>query len=253
MSSRKEPFFIMGAVRSGTTILRDVIASHPRLFCPNETHFFRFADPFGTIPFVKPLLNQPLFKKHRKLDGVTEEQFQHEILQSSSTRREMLDKYAEAYLAAQGAPPDARWFDKTPQHVYGLLLISEEYPQSPFIHIVRHPLNVISSLRLSGVMNIQSVKAAANYWYESTLIMRSAKNLLPRRVLEVLYGDFCHQPKQEVEKICAFIDEDAAALRFNFGKIVEETPKYKQVLSTEDMNVAWSICGNLAEDYGFHL
>lgn len=251
--SKNEPFFIMGSVRSGTTLLRDVIASHPRLFCPNETHFFRFDDPFGTVPFVKPLINQRVFQQHRELDGVTEEQFQQDILQGSSTRREMLNAYAEAYLEAQGAPPGARWFDKTPQHVYGLLLLATEYPQSCFIHIVRHPLNVIASLRVSKVMNIQDVKAAANYWYESTLIMNSAKKLFPERIFELHYKDFTAMPKIQLQNLFAFIGENDDLLIYDLEQIREESEKYKRILSDKDIEQAWAICGNLAQDYGFNL
>ena len=42
------PFFILGCVRSGTTLLRDILRIHPRLESPEETHFFRWADPYAS-------------------------------------------------------------------------------------------------------------------------------------------------------------------------------------------------------------
>ena len=38
----ERPFFIVGNPRSGTTLLRFMLASHPRMWVPNETGFVPF-------------------------------------------------------------------------------------------------------------------------------------------------------------------------------------------------------------------
>ena len=35
------PLFIIGSVRSGTTLTRDLLRRVPDFICPEETHFFR--------------------------------------------------------------------------------------------------------------------------------------------------------------------------------------------------------------------
>ena len=47
------PFFVLGCVRSGTTLLRDILRQHPRLESPEETHFFRWSDPYGSPRYEK--------------------------------------------------------------------------------------------------------------------------------------------------------------------------------------------------------
>ena len=245
------PFFIIGCVRSGTTMLRDVIASHPRLFCPNETHFFRLADPFGTMPFVRPLMNQKLFINHRERDKITEEQFRDEILLKSTTRAGLMEKYGEAYLKAQNAPPNSRWFDKTPQNAFGALLLTQQFPQSKIVHIVRNPLNVMASLRTSKVMTIKEPVGSANYWLESTTILHTLKKLIEDRLFEISYHQFTNHPKESLEEICEFLEEDATQIKFNLKKIKPEKNKYKTVLTADDIEIARSICGSLAKEYGY--
>ena len=46
--AQQAPFFVLGCVRSGTTMLRDALRMHPHLACPEETHFFRWGEPFGS-------------------------------------------------------------------------------------------------------------------------------------------------------------------------------------------------------------
>lgn len=249
----KPPFFILGCVRSGTTILRDVLASHPLLFCPNETHFFRFADPFGTPAYSAPFLNWWIFQSHRNLDNITEAQFRDDILSPAKTRKDLMLNYAAAYLKAQNAPPGARWFDKTPQNVYGAFMLAHEFPDARFIHIVRNPLNVISSLRTSKVMVVEDILGAANYWYEAAMMMKAFAPHVGGRLLEITYEEFSCEPKACLSRLCDFLGEDVDRLTFDFGEIRPEPNRHRTVLDAEDLKIAREICGGLARAYGFDL
>ena len=69
------PFFVLGCVRSGTTLLRDILKLHPRLESPEETHFFRWADPYGSPRYERNYVGVKLFKNHQEIDGVSESEF----------------------------------------------------------------------------------------------------------------------------------------------------------------------------------
>lgn len=253
-TNEKPPFFIMGCVRSGTTILRDIIASHPLLFAPNETHFYRFADPYGTMAYIRPLLNQKILQKHRLKDNIDEAYFKDDILLKSYNRGQLMQKYGTSFLKAQNAPPGARWFDKTPQHVYGALLIAHQFPDAKFIHIVRDPRNVVSSLRTSDqVMTIKETVGAANYWLEAAIIMKSLKQLLGDRLHELHYQAFTANPKTEIDLIMTFLDEDSNQIRFDLNKVKPEKNKYRSTLPDEDIDIIREICGSIASDYGYTI
>ncbi len=140
------PFFILGCVRSGTTLLRDILRTSTRLECPEETQYYRWGQPFGNNGFINHVLKPPLLQRHRKMDKVDEHLFE-ELMETSISRRNLQDRYMDAYLAGQ-SKEGVRWFDKSPQNVYGLPLLSHDYPSAKFVHIVRNPLNVVASLMI---------------------------------------------------------------------------------------------------------
>ena len=136
MGQDQTPFFLVGCVRSGTTLLRDLLRQHDRLECPEETHFFRWADPFGTDRYRRMYKKSDLMRRHREMDGVDNFDFSY-IINNSQNRWQMSGGYGLAYLKAQGNP-EGRWFDKTPQNVYGLLLIAAAYPDATVIGFDSH-------------------------------------------------------------------------------------------------------------------
>jgi hypothetical protein len=142
------PLFLVGCVRSGTTLTRDLLRRVPGVICPEETHFLRWSEPFRTPASMPPHTQNQVLRRHREIDGVR--------------RRSSRDcwKPADPRLSCSapmsmpshgpGASPDPyRWIDKTPQNIYGGALILAEFPGARLLHIVRNPLNVVASM-LSG-------------------------------------------------------------------------------------------------------
>ena len=50
-----QPLFIIGSVRSGTTLTRYLLRRVPNFICPEETHFFRWAEPVRTPIACTPI------------------------------------------------------------------------------------------------------------------------------------------------------------------------------------------------------
>jgi hypothetical protein len=212
----ENPFFIVGCVRSGTSLLRNMLALHPRLECPAETHLFRYAEPFGTPDFEKFYKKSSLFKRHRTEDGIAHFDF-HYSLRMQPTRKGMMDWYGSEFLRAR-KNQQGRWFEKTPQNVYGMLLISAAYPQAKFLHIVRNPLYVAVSLSRGDVMPELNARAAANYWIEAAMILSHYKQLAPNRILEFKYEELLADPVEKITDILQFIGEETEL--FPFTKLI---------------------------------
>jgi hypothetical protein len=109
--------------------------------------------------------------------------------------------------AQKHKPLATRWFDKTPQNVYGAALIAGSMPQAKFVHIVRDPVNVVASLRLGQVMKIERLIGACNYWNEAIDILSVLKAAFPARVHELRYEDLTARPLDELQRLLLFIGE----------------------------------------------
>ena len=245
------PFFVLGCVRSGTTLLRDILKLHPRLESPEETHFFRWADPYASPRYERNYVGVKLFKNHQELDGVSESDFNVSRV-FARNRRDISDIYGKFFLQAKNNV-DGRWFDKTPHTVYGLLLLGYMYPDAKFVHIYRNPLNVVSSLKEGRVMAKHEVKGGINYWLESMIMINEYKKMPGGvdRFIEIKYENLVSDPEPEVSKILSFIGEDSSLL--DFGKINthKEKDKYKKILSESEISYVRELCEPFYSQYGY--
>ncbi len=245
----RTPFFIVGCVRSGTTILRDVLRNHPRLECPEETHFFRWSDPFGSPMFLRPYQRNEIVRKQQEMDGITPTEFE-QLVKLSESRKDLAEGYGRLYLEKKGNPK-GRWFDKTPQNLYGILLISNMFPRAKFIHIYRNPLNVVASLFVGKVVHLPNITAATSYWNESMAIMTEYKVLGGSRVLEISYEEFTSKPKESTDAILKFLGEKSEEMRYSDVKIYPERNKFREVLTKEQIREIKRRCAPYFELYGY--
>jgi len=245
------PFFIIGCVRSGTTMLRDILRMHPNLAAPEETHFYRWMEPFGTDAFRKQMLSTGTLARHRELDGIDAEAFAA-LLAKSQTRAELCRGYMELYRE-RNKPGARRWFDKTPQNVFGAAMLATDFPKARFVHIVRNPLDVVVSLRTGAIMHIDSVVAGANYWRESVATMATLRKACRDRVLEFRYEDFMTDPRGHTARVLEFVGEP-----FDAGFMDAFVPQPKSYdhgseLTPRQLGIVRAICGAHAKRYGYDL
>lgn len=243
------PFFVLGCVRSGTTLLRDLLRFHPHLECPEETHFFRWPDPYASPRFMHPYTQNKFIKKQREMDGISEQEFMH-LIEASNSRSELAEAYGNLYLKKQNNP-HGRWFDKTPQNIYGILLISRLMPDSRFIHIYRNPLNVVTSLLQGKVLSATGITDAISYWYEAMVIMNEYKRIAPDRVLEISYEHLTSNPLGSVTTILEFLNENLDDYAMPDEMVHEEINKYLDVLSEQQIREVKQRCGPYYSMYGY--
>lgn len=247
-SKENIPFFILGSPRSGTTLLRDLLREHPRLECPEETHFFRWSDPFASPKFISHYKTK-LFKEHRAMDHIGEIQFAA-MMEGLHSREHLAYDYGYYYLKAIGKP-DARLYDKTPQNFYGIFLINAIYPEAKFIHIYRNPLNVVASLMEGKVMPVHSLRGAINSWTESMLLLEQFKKFKPELLLEICYEDMAADPDPYLKKILEFVGEDPKLLPSQKSKTHKEKNKYRDKLSEQEIQIVLDKCEPYLSRYGY--
>jgi hypothetical protein len=122
------PVFLVGCHRSGTTLMRYLLDSHPNLACPPESKFVAGLEAFLGYPQVLTGLAQLGVSGDQVLDAL------------GRLARSFLDSYAEQ----QGKQ---RWIDKTPNYYRLLPLIDRLFgSETRYLFITRHPFDTIDSL-----------------------------------------------------------------------------------------------------------
>ncbi len=246
---QKPPFFILGCVRSGTTLLRNLLRIHPHLDCPEETHFFRWGDPFGTARYEQNYLKNKVIRKQQQIDGITPFDV-GVLLKMADTRKACADGYANLYLKKNHSSA-SRWFDKSPQNIYGILLLSSAYPESKFIHLHRNPLNVVSSLLEGKIMPVHTLKGAINYWVEAMQIMDQYKRAWSDRVLEMAYEALTKEPESHLKRLLEFVGEDPNLPEIPLDQIHGEQNNFRKLLNREQIQEIKVKCEPYFSQYGY--
>lgn len=245
----KTPFFIVGSPRSGTTLLRNLLRGHPNLSCPEETHIFRWAEPFGSGDYTHVVTHVETLKYHRQLDKVSDEKF-IALYEKSNNRKDLLLNYFKEF-SKNNTNRQLRLFDKTPQHAYGLFLIHAFFPTAKFIHLVRNPLNVIASLKLGRQFNKQTLTGAINFWLEPIMLLNTFKQNNPELLLEIKYEDLTVRPEKNLQQILSFIEEPNELVVFETAHVHTEQNLYLDALSKQEVDTVKQQLQNYMELYGY--
>jgi sulfotransferase family protein len=203
------PFFIIGAQRSGTTMLRLMLNSHPKLAVPFES---------GFIPqyYLKHVEYGDLKIKEnaeKLLEAISENSFvkrgkliqnPHAILSNPiASYRDLVNAIFLEYAKRNGKE---RWGDKTPSYATELDILWHMFPGCRFVHLIRDGRDVAVSLgRLEwGSGHIPTV---AEDWRWITTLAHKIGSVLGEHYLEVRYEDLVLYTEETLRSICAFLKE----------------------------------------------
>jgi len=209
MTTDRSPFpFIVACGRSGTTLLRAMLDSHPDFAIPPETRLLTLAKRWRS-PITPDLVDSFV------ADAETFYWFRNFELDGDEVRSRLREEpipydYAEAirrifslYAAARGK---SRYGNKTPVHALSLPELSRMFPESRFIHIIRDGRNAALSF-VEFERGPDTLEWAALRWRRR---IRTARRdgiaLGPQRYLEVRYEDLVADPQNVIERLCEFIE-----------------------------------------------
>lgn len=115
----KPPIFVIGNIRSGTSLLADLIAAHPSLVKWHEPRtLWLYADP-----------------------GRPHDEFDERDASEGVTRY-----IRKRFLRYQESHGDRRVLEKTPQNVLKIRHVRAIFPEATYLYIVRSPFSYISSV-----------------------------------------------------------------------------------------------------------
>ena len=205
--------FILSSPRSGSTLLRVMLAGHPSLSSPPELHLL----PFDTMAEREAelgvsQLGEGLKRAFMTLKGISAEESQSlvEGLIKENT------SVAEVYQMLQQLAGDRLLLDKSPTYASNRDTLDKAeviFNNAKYIHLVRHPYSVVESFarmrmdKLVGSGDSDPYEMAELIWRESNQnILDFAQDIDPQRYLIVYYEDLVSKPRQVMTEVCEFLE-----------------------------------------------
>jgi len=195
-----KPIFVVGAPRSGTSLVQSILDAHPHIVGPEwESGLFVALDLFFNGDLVKFLQVRPKFPLTR-----------------SDLVEWARDGVARLFERLAEAAGKQRWSEKTPAHVLHMKLIVEVFPGAQFIHIIRDGREVVRSLQ-NQPWTPNGIRWSVRTWMEYVRAGRDAGRELPQsQYHEVRYEHLTANPETVVHGLCEYLGEpfDPATLEY---------------------------------------
>lgn len=212
------PVFVGGCPRSGTTLLRTMLNSHPHLAVPHETKFvvqaWRRRNVFGDLSSAQNrrdvarwILKTPKARFSRI--GIPDDELVEAFAAAPPTLGSLMATCFAGYAERYGKP---RWGDKRPSYAQNLDALFAMFPDAQFVHVIRDPRACVASMgrHWKGWGRLAS---AVEIWERTERDMRRAVRRLPAaRITEVRYEDLVTDPRQTLEGLCTFLGLDQAGV-----------------------------------------
>ncbi len=191
----RRPVFVVGMMRSGTSLVEQIIASHPQAMGAGELQFW------GMFGF-----------KHQ------------DVVCGRVPDSGLVTKLAQSYLneLARRSSDAARVVDKTPANVDYLGFIHRVLPNARFIYMQRDPVDTCLSCYFQNFINAASfamdLQDLAHYYREHHRLVKHWRSVLPKEVfLEVPYAELVSDQEGWSRRIIEFIglEWDPKVLEFH--------------------------------------
>ncbi|HEY9878954.1 MAG TPA: type I polyketide synthase [Leptolyngbyaceae cyanobacterium] len=205
--------FLLSSPRSGSTLLRVMLAGHPDLFCPPELHLL----PFDTLAERHDVLGRSYLE-----EGLQRALMELMQLDADAVHALVADWMEQnvsvqtVYDKLQQLAKNRLLVDKSPTYSLSLAALQRAellFENAKFIHLVRHPYAVIDSFvknRMHKIFNLEPenpYQLAEQVWDVSNRnIQTFLQDIDPQRQHVLRYEDLVTDPERAMRHLCTFLE-----------------------------------------------
>ena len=179
-SHSKVPIFIVGMPRSGTTLVEQIISSHPDVFGAGELYFMDSIRNEISLGCINQLTQQ-------------------EVLIFANRYETYLRSFSSSALYVT---------DKMPQNFLHLGLVRLCFPNARIIHCKRDPLDTCLSIYTQKFATdhpyAHTLENMASYYTQYIRLMQHWKNILPGSIFEIQYEKLVTDPEVTTKNLLEF-------------------------------------------------
>jgi hypothetical protein len=213
--------FVVGAPRSGTTLVQSLLAAHSSVTSFTESHFFsRHFRPLPCFPWAIMTRSPEQQLGKFLVENDVESRLRVRLEQSvrRAVRASVLIPFAgratgRALLQVLDSLAHTRnassWVEKTPMHLNYIRFIEHLLSTGPapqFVHVVREGLDVVGSLHTASKdwQRSYSVRECAERWNSD--VSKTLARLGSRRDHVILYESLRADPHTELERLLGHLE-----------------------------------------------
>jgi len=268
------PVFVLGCVRSGTTLLYHMLLSAGNFaIYRTESSVFNLLEPrFGDLSLERNrrrLLRAWCSSKLFKVSGLENDSISAKVMSECRNGGDFLRIVMSEIARQQGV---SRWADTTPEHLLYLRRIKETIPEALIIHIIRDGRDVALSTDKQGYIRrlpwdrTPSKMAAGLYWDWMVSKGRRDGRDLKGDYLEVHFENLIREPRQTLNEIGQFIGQhldydqilrvgigSVSAPNTSFGADASFNPvgRWRSGFSKEELEMFEGLVGRTLEENGY--
>lgn len=202
------PIFVVGAARSGTTLLRLMLNEHPAISIPAESHF------------LSPLLRE--LGATATLSGLSLEQaitivatcpeWQRDFAHTDDELRAVVGRgplsmaeFIDRVFRLEVGGDIARWGDKTPANLHWIGSLLACFPHAHAVAIVRDPRDVYLSLAPYGWFGTSTWDVGRYIARNGVSLARWREECARDRLTVIRYEDLVLDTERTLTDLCAWL------------------------------------------------
>lgn len=199
-----KPFFLVGSPRSGTSVFRLMLSSHPKIGWSSEfAYSVRFVKDDGTFPELETykewLENNLMFKRQKY------------TIDPNLNYKQLLNSFL--FQASENGQKEIKGAT-VHEFFHRLPLI---WPNAHFIHLIRDPRDVSPSCIKMGWGG--NVWTGLDQWLKAEKLWdRFQPTLSPDKYIEVSYEDLVTNSVETLTKVCDFLGTEFDERMFDYTK-----------------------------------
>ncbi|MGK7919261.1 MAG: sulfotransferase [Trichodesmium sp.] len=199
------PIFILGVGRSGTTLLRMMIDSHPTLMCGPEAPWItnQLLDSAPSLRSLTLFLTRNKWGPVKAFQGV-EEDLIYRLM--ANFIDEIMSSSARSYGKTQ-------WAEKTPKNIIALPFLYRLFPHAKFVHIYRDGRDVaLSTIGKWKTIPFYDKKVKNNYknalkrWVDWNQKFWQDAEQVGVNYISIRYEDLVASPQVEMSKLFEYLE-----------------------------------------------
>ncbi len=218
-NSSEIPIIIVGMPRSGTSLVEQILASHPRVNGGGENLYFRTM--IENVSFSSSKSEYPDFMEQT----------------SAAELMNWFAKITNGYLGNLGAKliSEGHVTDKLPNNFLYLGVIALAFPRAKIIHCQRDPVDTCFSCFQqefdSQIPFAWDLKELSQYYQGYRDLMRFWQITLPEQIINIQYEDLITDQEGQIRKLLAAcsLSWSSKCLDFHQNKRAILTASFKQV------------------------